>query len=157
MNQNLNPQEHPMTRSEITWYCIYLCSNWSRMWIRIWIHKNSPYLALTGELWGVFVRILEKIDALFGTALYFFMTCKNVGIISLCVIHAYSCFMSSCSMTPFDFIWQRYGHFTYSGAILQKFVREIRQSTKNTWQNQMKPNQIYKPNGTDWRIYAWLN
>ena len=30
------------------------CSDWSRIWIRIWIHQNTPNLALTGELWCVF-------------------------------------------------------------------------------------------------------
>ena len=36
--------------------------HWSRISIRCWIHKDTPYLALTGELCGSFVNICEKID-----------------------------------------------------------------------------------------------
>ena len=33
---------------------IHLYSDWCRTWIRVWNRKSTPYLALTGELWGVF-------------------------------------------------------------------------------------------------------
>ena len=35
-------------RPNITWYCIHHCGDWSRIYIRDWIHKKM------GELWGVF-------------------------------------------------------------------------------------------------------
>ena len=41
-------------RSNITWYCTHYCRNWDWISIRGWTHKDAPYLALTGELWGVF-------------------------------------------------------------------------------------------------------
>ena len=25
---------------DITWYCIHHCSDWGRIWTRVWIHKN---------------------------------------------------------------------------------------------------------------------
>ena len=45
-----------LTRSNITWYCIHHFSDWGRIYIRISILKKhpTPYLALAGELWGVF-------------------------------------------------------------------------------------------------------
>ena len=43
-----------ITRSNITWYCSHHCRNWGRISIRGWTHEGTPYLALTGELCGVF-------------------------------------------------------------------------------------------------------
>ena len=43
-----------ITRSIITRYCIHHWRNRGRISRRDWIHKNTPYLALTGELSGVF-------------------------------------------------------------------------------------------------------
>ena len=43
-----------ITRPNITWYCTHHWRNWGRISIWGWTHKRHPYLALTGELWGVF-------------------------------------------------------------------------------------------------------
>ena len=43
-----------ITGPSITRYRINNCRNWGRIAIKCWIHKRYPYLALTGELWGVF-------------------------------------------------------------------------------------------------------
>ena len=40
-------------RSNITWFCIWYDNDWSKRCIRGYIHKDTPYLALTGKLWGV--------------------------------------------------------------------------------------------------------
>ena len=60
-----------ITRSNITWYCIHLCSDWSRKPIRIEIPKDTPYLALTGELWGVLCEdFRENFSRYNGSTLY---------------------------------------------------------------------------------------
>ena len=51
-----------LTRSNITWYCIHHCNDWSRIQIRIWIPKIHPIPHPNKGAKGVsFVRILEKI------------------------------------------------------------------------------------------------
>ena len=50
-----------IVRPNITWYCVYHNNDWGRIQFKVWLYKRHPYLTLTGELWGVFVRILEKI------------------------------------------------------------------------------------------------
>ena len=60
-----------ITRFNIVRYYINEYRNWSRIWIRRWIHKDTPYLALTGEIWGVFCGYLwENWPRYNGTALY---------------------------------------------------------------------------------------
>ena len=49
-----------ITWSNITWYCIYCGSDWCRIWISVWTTKDTTYLALTGELWGVFCKKLGR-------------------------------------------------------------------------------------------------
>ena len=47
-----------ITLSNITWYCVHYCCDWSRIYISDWIHKRHPI-----TLYGVsLVRNLEKID-----------------------------------------------------------------------------------------------
>ena len=39
---------------------LHHCSDWGRMQFRVWTHKrHPPYLAPTGELWGVFWEDFE--------------------------------------------------------------------------------------------------
>ena len=60
-----------MTRSNIVRNYTNDCRNWGRISTRCWIHKRHPYLALTGELWGVFCEYLwENWPRYNGTALY---------------------------------------------------------------------------------------
>ena len=47
-----------ITWSNIVRYYINNYRNWGRISIRCWVHKNIPYLTLTGELWGVFCEYL---------------------------------------------------------------------------------------------------
>ena len=60
-----------ITQSNIVRYDMNNYGNWGRISIRYWIHKGTPYLALTGELWGVFCKYLwEKWPRYNGTALH---------------------------------------------------------------------------------------
>ena len=55
-------------------YCINDCRNSGRISVRCWIQKDTSYLALTGELWGVFCKYFgENWPRYNGTALYMFM------------------------------------------------------------------------------------
>ena len=45
-------------RSNITWYCIHLWSDWIRIWIRIWIHKRHPVPRRDGRVMGVFYHCI---------------------------------------------------------------------------------------------------
>ena len=61
-----------ITRSNIVSYYINNYKNWGRILFTCWIHINTPYLALTGELWGVFCEYLwENLPRYNGTALYY--------------------------------------------------------------------------------------
>ena len=52
-------------------YFIQYCSNWVRTWPQVELTKETPYLALTGELWGVVCEELgENWPRYNGTALY---------------------------------------------------------------------------------------
>ena len=64
-----------ITRSNIVRYYINDYRNWGRISTRCWIHKkNTAYLTLTGELWGVFCKYLwENWPRYNGTALYYQM------------------------------------------------------------------------------------
>ena len=55
-------------RSNIIRCYMNYCRNWGRISIRWWVHKRHPYLALTGELWGVFANIWPRDN---GAALYY--------------------------------------------------------------------------------------
>ena len=60
-----------ITRSNIVRYYIDNYRNCGRVSITCWMHKDTPYLALTGELWGVFCEYLrENWPRYNGTALY---------------------------------------------------------------------------------------
>ena len=47
-----------ITQANIVRYYMNNYRNWGNMSIRWWIHRWPPYLALTGELWGVFCEYL---------------------------------------------------------------------------------------------------
>ena len=51
-----------ITQSKILWYCMHDCRNWDRISIDAESTKDTPYLALTGELLGVICKYCEKID-----------------------------------------------------------------------------------------------
>ena len=70
-----------IARSNITWYCIHHCSDWDKVQITIWYHKKYiPYLALTGELWGVFCKNLgENWSGYNDTAVYTAMAYHSDG------------------------------------------------------------------------------
>ena len=60
-----------ITWSNIVRYYIHNYTNWDRISIRCWITKDTPYLALTGELRGIFCEYMwENWPRYNGTALY---------------------------------------------------------------------------------------
>ena len=61
-----------IARSNKTWFCIWYNNDWSKICIRVYIHKrHTSYLALTGELLGVLCEDLGEIWPRYnGTALY---------------------------------------------------------------------------------------
>ena len=60
-----------MTRSNITWFCIWYNNDRGKIYITGYIHENTSYLTLTVELWGVFRKDLgENWPQYKGTALY---------------------------------------------------------------------------------------
>ena len=61
-----------ITRSNIVRYYMNNYRNWGRIPMRSWIQKDTPYLALTGELCGVFCECLwENGPRYNGTTLLF--------------------------------------------------------------------------------------
>ena len=53
-----------ITRSNIKLYCKQQCSDWDRNWPEVEITKDTPYLALTGEIWSVYCEDLGEIDCI---------------------------------------------------------------------------------------------
>ena len=77
-----------ITRSTIPWYCSNHCRNWRRLSIRGWTHKNTPYLAPTGELCGVFREYFgENWPRYNSTALYDWANYATHGHTSLTYGH----------------------------------------------------------------------
>ena len=64
-----------LTPSNMAWYCTRHCRNGGRISIRVWATKDTPYFALTGELWDVFCEYIGEIWPRYnGTALnYIFL------------------------------------------------------------------------------------
>ena len=59
-----------IAQSNITWFCIWYDNDWGKMYIRSYIHKNTPNMSHSGVSYGVsFVRIWVKINR-FITALH---------------------------------------------------------------------------------------
>ena len=48
------------TGHNITWYCIRPYRDWDRTSNRVCTYKNTPYLALKGELWSVYCVCLGE-------------------------------------------------------------------------------------------------
>ena len=60
-----------ITRSNITWYYLQHCSNWDRNKSEVELTNDTPYLALKGELCGIFFEGLgENGPGYNATALY---------------------------------------------------------------------------------------
>ena len=60
-----------ITQFNIVRYYRNSCANWGRISIRCWFQKDTPYPALTGELWGVFYEYLWECRLRYNdTALY---------------------------------------------------------------------------------------
>ena len=61
MNQTIQPSA-VITRPNMVRYCINNCRNWGRISNRCWTHKDTPYIAVTGALWGVFCELCVTND-----------------------------------------------------------------------------------------------
>ena len=77
-----------ITRSNIVWYYIDNNRKWGTISIRCWIQERHPYLALTGELWGIFCEYLrENWPHYSGTTLYLKSHCGDKRIFLPSYLH----------------------------------------------------------------------
>ena len=106
-----------ITRSNITYQICY-CSHWDITQGEL--AKDIPYLALTGKLWDVFVRIREKIDRIIASP-----HCKTASWKqpqAKCTYFAFTTFMSNLISSGFNILMlcTRYQHGPYIVASLNK-------------------------------------
>ena len=90
-----------IARSNLSRYYIRPYDNSVRKWIKYQNHNKTPYLALTGELWGVYCEEFgEKWPRYNGTALYFHLCpgCLN-PIKLICKVYLHGCCMNK------DVVW----------------------------------------------------
>ena len=81
------PLSAVITRPTITRYCIHHCSDGAEYKYEIWYTKDTPHLALTGELWCVlWENFGENWSCYNGTALYLFRMHEYVSLWFIMVI-----------------------------------------------------------------------